>query len=50
MTDALTIAPAAADASLEEGFALAIRHRRRYRGDGPLEAWIWRLVVNAARS
>jgi RNA polymerase sigma factor (sigma-70 family) len=47
---AITGDPAAAHDVVQEGFALAIRHRRRYRGDGPLEAWIWRLVVNAARS
>lgn len=27
----------------------ALRHRRRYRGDGTLEAWVWRIVVNEAR-
>jgi RNA polymerase sigma-70 factor (ECF subfamily) len=47
---AITGERAAAHDAVQEGFALAIRHRRRYRGDGPLEAWIWRLVVNAARS
>ena len=47
---AITGDAAAAHDSVQEGFALAIRHRGRYRGDGPLEAWIWRLVVNAARS
>ncbi len=47
---AITGDAAAAHDSIQEGFALAIRHRGRYRGDGRLEAWIWRLVVNAARS
>ena len=47
---AITGDAAAAHDSVQEGFALAIRHRSRYRGDGPLEAWVWRLVVNAARS
>ena len=23
--------------------------RRSYRGEGPLEAWVWRMVVNAAK-
>lgn len=40
----------AAEDVVQDGFALAVRHRRRYRGDGDLEAWVWRLVVNAARS
>lgn len=34
--------------AVQEGFADALRHRRTYRGDGPLEAWVWRAVVNAA--
>ncbi len=42
---AITGDAAAAHDSVQEGFALAIRHRSRYRGDGPLEAWIWRLVA-----
>jgi len=35
--------------SVQDAFARAVRKRRRYRGDGPLEAWVWRIVVNAAR-
>jgi RNA polymerase sigma-70 factor (ECF subfamily) len=35
--------------AVQEGFAAAIRSRRAYRGEGPLEAWVWRAVVNAAR-
>ena len=35
--------------AVQDGFADAIRSRRTYRGDGPLEAWVWRAVVNAAR-
>jgi RNA polymerase sigma-70 factor, ECF subfamily len=35
--------------AVQEGFAGAIRGRRRFRGDGPLEAWVWQAVVNAAR-
>src|SRR4051794_23714582 len=35
--------------AVQEGFAAAIRARESFRGDGPLEAWVWRLVVNAAR-
>lgn len=37
----------AADA-VHDGFARALRHRRSFRGESPLEAWLWRLVVNAA--
>src|SRR5436190_22271020 len=35
--------------AVHEAFASAIRHRRRFRREGPLEAWVWRMVVNAAR-
>lgn len=36
--------------AVQEAFATAVRRRRSFRGDGPLEAWIWRIVLNAARS
>ena len=35
--------------AVQEAFASALRDRARFRGDGPLEAWVWRIVVNAAR-
>ena len=35
--------------AVQEAFAAAIRHRRSFRGEGPLEAWVWRAVVNEAR-
>jgi RNA polymerase sigma factor (sigma-70 family) len=41
-----------ADAALDvvqESFARALRGRRQFRGDGPLEAWVWRIVINVAR-
>jgi len=36
--------------AVQEGFATAVRKRGSFRGDGPLEAWVWRIVLNAARS
>jgi len=36
--------------AVQDGFAGAIRSRARFRGDGPLEAWLFRAVVNSARS
>jgi RNA polymerase sigma factor (sigma-70 family) len=36
--------------AVQEGFALALRQRAGFRGQGPLEAWLWRIVINAARS
>jgi RNA polymerase sigma factor (sigma-70 family) len=35
--------------AVHDGFVQAVRHRRSFRGEGPLEAWVWRLVVNAAK-
>lgn len=34
--------------ALQDGFAQALREQRSFRGEGPLEAWVWRTVVNAA--
>jgi DNA-directed RNA polymerase specialized sigma24 family protein len=34
---------------VQNAFIAAIRHRRSFRGDAPLEAWVWRIVVNEAR-
>src|SRR2546423_13499658 len=35
--------------AVQEALAKAVRKRRSYRGRGSLEAWVWRIVVNAAR-
>ena len=34
---------------VQDGFALALRSRDSYRGEGSLEAWLWRIVLNVAR-
>jgi RNA polymerase sigma-70 factor (ECF subfamily) len=34
--------------AVQDAFASAIRRHRQFRGDGPLDAWVWRMVVNAA--
>lgn len=34
--------------AVQEGFAQAVRARHTYRADAPLEAWLWRIVLNAA--
>jgi RNA polymerase sigma factor (sigma-70 family) len=39
---------AALDA-VQDGFVLALRKRGSFRGEGDLEAWVWRIVLNAAR-
>jgi DNA-directed RNA polymerase specialized sigma24 family protein len=35
--------------AVQDAFAKAVRKRRSYRRRGSLEAWVWRIVVNAAR-
>src|ERR1700704_2778633 len=35
--------------AVQDGFADAIRGREGFRGEGPLEAWLWRAGVKAAR-
>ena len=34
---------------VQAAFATAVRERRSFRGSGPLEGWVWRIVVNEAR-
>jgi RNA polymerase sigma-70 factor, ECF subfamily len=36
--------------AVQEAFADAVRALGTFRGDSPLEAWVWRIVVNAART
>jgi RNA polymerase sigma-70 factor, ECF subfamily len=40
---------ALAEDAVQEAFASAVGKRRSFRGRGSLEAWVWRIVVNAAR-
>jgi RNA polymerase sigma-70 factor (ECF subfamily) len=35
--------------AVQEAFATAVRRRATFRGEGPLEAWLWRIVVSHAR-
>jgi RNA polymerase sigma-70 factor, ECF subfamily len=36
--------------AVQEAFATAVWKRGSFRGEGPLEAWVWRIVLNTARS
>lgn len=36
--------------AVHDGFANALQARGTFRGDGPFAAWVWRIVVNAARA
>jgi RNA polymerase sigma factor (sigma-70 family) len=35
--------------AVQDAFAAIVRSRRDFRGEAPLEAWVWRAVINAAR-
>lgn len=35
--------------AVQAAFIAALRARRSYRGTGPLDAWVWRIVVREAR-
>lgn len=35
--------------AVQDAFAKAVRKRRGFRGEAPLEAWVLRIVINAAR-
>ncbi|MHB8469644.1 MAG: RNA polymerase sigma factor [Gaiellaceae bacterium] len=34
--------------AVHDAFVTAIRHRHTYRGDGTIEAWLWRVVTRSA--
>ena len=36
--------------AVQEAFTRAIRSRSGYRGSGSIEGWVWRTVVNAAKT
>jgi RNA polymerase sigma-70 factor (ECF subfamily) len=35
--------------AVQDAFVRAVRQRRSFRREVPLEAWVWRIVVNCAR-
>jgi RNA polymerase sigma factor (sigma-70 family) len=46
---AITRDEEAAAEAVQEAFTRAIRGQARFRGEGSLEAWVWRGVVNEAK-
>jgi RNA polymerase sigma factor (sigma-70 family) len=44
---AVTGSREAARDAVQEAFARALRDQRSYRGDGTLEAWVWRIALRA---
>ena len=49
VAQAITRSREAAVDAVQEAFASALRDRAGFRGEGRLEAWVWRIVVNAAQ-
>jgi RNA polymerase sigma factor (sigma-70 family) len=35
--------------AVQEAFAIALREQARFRGDGPIEAWVFRIALRLAR-
>ena len=46
---AITRDEAAGAEAVQEAFVRLLRARRGYRGDGAIEGWVWRTVVNEAK-
>jgi RNA polymerase sigma-70 factor (ECF subfamily) len=36
--------------AVQEAFAQAVKQRLNFEGKGPLEAWVWRIVINEANA
>lgn len=49
VAEAIVGDPDLAHDAVQEAFVRILRSRDRFRGDGAVEGWIWRTVVNAAR-
>lgn len=47
---AVTGSTALAGDVVQEAFVRALRYRSTYSGKSPLEAWIWRILINTART
>ena len=50
VAEAIVGEPEAAHDAVQDAFVRAVRGRGSFRGEGPLEGWVWRTVVNAART
>jgi RNA polymerase sigma factor (sigma-70 family) len=46
---AVTSSEAAGAEAVQEAFLRLLRSRESYRGEGPVEGWVWRTVVNEAK-
>jgi RNA polymerase sigma-70 factor (ECF subfamily) len=46
---AITGSREAGSDAVQDAFALAVHRRDQFRGEGSLEAWLWRIVVHSSR-
>lgn len=42
--------PASGHDAVQDGFALALRSAKTFRGESTVATWVWRIVTNAARA
>jgi RNA polymerase sigma-70 factor, ECF subfamily len=49
VASAITRQPETAAEAVQEAFARTIQRRSQFRGEGSLDVWIWRAVVNEAK-
>ena len=50
VANAITGTNAGGIEAVQDAFVQALASLETYRGEAPLEAWVWRIVVNSARS
>ena len=50
VAEAIVGDPDSAHDAVQDAFARAVRRRSAFRGEGTIDGWVWRTVVNAARS
>jgi RNA polymerase sigma factor (sigma-70 family) len=50
VVEAIVGDPELAQDTVQEAFARVLRSRRAFRGEGSLEGWVWRTVINTARN
>ena len=50
VAEAIVGDPELANDAVQDAFARLVRSRRSFRGEGSLDGWVWRTVVNTARN
>jgi RNA polymerase sigma-70 factor, ECF subfamily len=50
VAEAIVGDPDGAHDAVQEAFVRVVRGRAAFRGEGPVEGWVWRTVINEART